>query len=835
MALPATAARRRRHALPALRRPLPLRRRLPRPPRPLPLRPLRPHAPQPQVSARDIVLEGGRGAALHAVHAGGRPPDPLPLRGLYNVYNALAAAALALALGAAPDARRRRPARRLAPPSGARRRFAGRRPRASILLVQEPGRRQPGAAHAAARRPASTTLCSSLNDGIADGRDVSWVWDADFEVLAGARATRRRAAARGPPRWRCGSSTPACPPSRIAVEPDLGDGLDRALAASGDGRLLRAADLHGDAGAARPARRARRGRRRLVHMTHDVVWHDVECGAYDLDLPLWRELAEREGSPVLDVGAGTGRVALDLARRGHEVVALDRDPGAAGALRARAGGPARHHRDGRRAATFDLGRRFALVVAPMQTLQLLGGPDGRARFLARVREHLAPGGLVAALADALEAFDEEHDQPPVPDMSDVDGLVYASRPVAVRDLGDRAAIDRVREIVALDGTRTVSDDVIELDRVTPDELDRRRPRRSACAPSAAALPQTLEYVGSTVVDAPWLSGALRVCALYPDLMNIYADRGNLLLLERRCAVARHRLRGRRRRPRRGRSTPIAHDLFYIGGGQDRDQALCAQDMVDTKRDALHAAADARPRRARRVRRLPAARPPLRARRRADPRGRARRPAHRARGRPATDRQRRHRGPPAGARGTRVLAGFENHGGRTHLGAGEQPLGRVLKGHGNNGASGFEGVPRDHVIGTYLHGPLLPKNAWFADWLIATALGLDEPLRRSRTRWSAPRTPMRGAWRASRTARPRRPRTRSLGRRAPRRRRSALRRSRRSAARHGRAGTRPPRARRGPRRRRRARRDRERRCGGSPRAPTAPAPARSARPPRRARP
>jgi CobQ-like glutamine amidotransferase family enzyme len=81
----------------------------------------------------------------------------------------------------------------------------------------------------------------------------------------------------------------------------------------------------------------------------------------------------------------------------------------------------------------------------------------------------------------------------------------------------------------------------------------------------------------------------------------------------------------------------------------------------------------------------------------------------------------------GLDGSRVLAGFENHGGRTHLGADEQPLGRVLKGHGNTGASGFEGVLRGHVIGTYLHGPLLPKNAWFADWLIVTALGVDEPL------------------------------------------------------------------------------------------------------------
>jgi CobQ-like glutamine amidotransferase family enzyme len=74
-------------------------------------------------------------------------------------------------------------------------------------------------------------------------------------------------------------------------------------------------------------------------------------------------------------------------------------------------------------------------------------------------------------------------------------------------------------------------------------------------------------------------------------------------------------------------------------------------------------------------------------------------------------------------GQGVLAGFENHGGRTHLGTGEDPLGRVLKGHGNDGRSGWEGVRRGSVIGTYLHGPLLPKNAWFADWLIATALGL----------------------------------------------------------------------------------------------------------------
>jgi CobQ-like glutamine amidotransferase family enzyme len=214
---------------------------------------------------------------------------------------------------------------------------------------------------------------------------------------------------------------------------------------------------------------------------------------------------------------------------------------------------------------------------------------------------------------------------------------------------------------------------------------------------------------------------LRVGALYPDLLNIYADRGNLLLLERRCAWRGigFELRGI------GLGEPLdpdAHDLLYVGGGQDRDQALCARDMVETKRDALHAAA------ARGAvvfavcggyqllghgyamggERLP--------------------------GVGLVDLETvREEGPRlignvaiALDDGT-VLAGFENHGGRTRLGPGAKPLGRVLKGHGNDGRSGYEGVrggPHGTVVGTYLHGPLLPKNAHFADWLTATALGID---------------------------------------------------------------------------------------------------------------
>ena len=221
-----------------------------------------------------------------------------------------------------------------------------------------------------------------------------------------------------------------------------------------------------------------------------------------------------------------------------------------------------------------------------------------------------------------------------------------------------------------------------------------------------------------------MADPLRVCALYPDLMNIYADRGNLALLGRRCEWRglAFELRGS---GLGDALDPEAHDLFYIGGGQDRDQALCAEDLATVKRDALHAAAAA-------GKVVFAVCGGYQLLGHAYELGGERLP-----GVGLVDLETvREDGPRLignvaievdldGA--PRVLAGFENHGGRTRLGAAERPLGRVLKGQGNDGRSGQEGVrggPRGTVIGTYLHGPLLPKNSWFADWLTATALGRD---------------------------------------------------------------------------------------------------------------
>jgi lipid II isoglutaminyl synthase (glutamine-hydrolysing) len=218
---------------------------------------------------------------------------------------------------------------------------------------------------------------------------------------------------------------------------------------------------------------------------------------------------------------------------------------------------------------------------------------------------------------------------------------------------------------------------------------------------------------------------LRVCALYPDLMNIYADRGNLLLLERRC-----RWRGIEFSvTASGLGDPLdpdGADLYYIGGGQDRDQELCAFDLADVKRDALHAAAD-------REAVILAVCGGYQLLGHSYQLGDATLPGvglvdlvtvrsdeARLIGNVAIEVE-------LDPNVRRVLAGFENHGGRTHLGRDAKPLGRVLKGHGNNGVDGYEGVRHGNVIGTYLHGPLLPKNAWFADWLIQAALGLDTPL------------------------------------------------------------------------------------------------------------
>jgi len=211
---------------------------------------------------------------------------------------------------------------------------------------------------------------------------------------------------------------------------------------------------------------------------------------------------------------------------------------------------------------------------------------------------------------------------------------------------------------------------------------------------------------------------LRLLALYPEQMNIYADRGNILFLQRRCEWRGIAFEYAAAGP--GESfDPGAHDLLYVGGGQDRDQLLVAEDMRDTKREAIAAAVED----GAAVLAVCGGYQLLGHRYQlgetaVEGLGIAdletiREPGPRLIGNVSIEVEL--------GEGERILAGFENHGGRTYLGPGAESLGRVLHGHGNNDRDGQEGVKRLNLIGTYLHGPLLPKNAWLADHLIAQAI------------------------------------------------------------------------------------------------------------------
>jgi lipid II isoglutaminyl synthase (glutamine-hydrolysing) len=211
---------------------------------------------------------------------------------------------------------------------------------------------------------------------------------------------------------------------------------------------------------------------------------------------------------------------------------------------------------------------------------------------------------------------------------------------------------------------------------------------------------------------------IRVGHLYPDYLNIYADRGNIAVFARRAAWRGHELEVEEI----GMDTrvePGAHDLYYVGGGQDREQALVARNMAAKSEGLKEAVAGGaavlavcggyqllgRFYRERSGVELP---------------GVGLLPLHTVAG------ERRMIGDvllecELEPGRPRTLAGFENHAGRTFLDSGAQPLGRVVSGFGNDGDSGFEGCRVGRVVGTYLHGPLLPRNPWLADWLLAQAL------------------------------------------------------------------------------------------------------------------
>jgi lipid II isoglutaminyl synthase (glutamine-hydrolysing) len=213
--------------------------------------------------------------------------------------------------------------------------------------------------------------------------------------------------------------------------------------------------------------------------------------------------------------------------------------------------------------------------------------------------------------------------------------------------------------------------------------------------------------------------SIRVGHLYPDYLNIYADRGNIAVFSRRAAWRGHELEV----TPLGMGDPIvpgAHDLYYVGGGQDREQLLVAANLAAKAEPLKEAVVEGGAALLAVCGGYQLLGRGYRGFHGEDMPGVGLLPLETVAG------ERRMIGDvllecelDPGAR--RTLAGFENHAGRTKLDSGAQPLGRVVAGFGNDGESGFEGCRLGRAVGTYLHGPLLPRNPWLADWLLAQAI------------------------------------------------------------------------------------------------------------------
>ncbi len=230
-----------------------------------------------------------------------------------------------------------------------------------------------------------------------------------------------------------------------------------------------------------------------------VVWHDLECGSYTEDLELWRSLADRYGDPVLDIGAGTGRLALHLATAGHRVTALERDGALAAELERRTHDlPITTVRAD--ATNFQLADRFALCIVAMQTLQVLGGPLGRRGFLACAKRHLVTGGVLgAAIVETLEPFVVGDGVSPLPaEVYEQRGVVYCTRPTAVLADSDEFVLERRREMVA-GAEHTVIQESLRIDRLTCEQLEREAIACGFAPLGRGSVCASAQHTGSTVV------------------------------------------------------------------------------------------------------------------------------------------------------------------------------------------------------------------------------------------------------------------------------------------------------------------------------------------------
>lgn len=234
-----------------------------------------------------------------------------------------------------------------------------------------------------------------------------------------------------------------------------------------------------------------------VGASEATIWHDVECAAYVADLRVWEGLAECCGGPVLELGAGTGRLAIHLARRGHRVIGLDSDPVLVAALGERAAGlpvvPLLAD-----ARDFSPPEPVALTLAPMQLLQMLPAEADRLACLRCCAAGLLPGGRVAAAI--VEGMPEPEEGPPLlPDVREVDGWVYSSLPLEATVGPERIVVHRLRQRVSPAGELTDAPDEVTIRTLTADRLEREAAAVGLVAVERLHVDATDDHVGSTVV------------------------------------------------------------------------------------------------------------------------------------------------------------------------------------------------------------------------------------------------------------------------------------------------------------------------------------------------
>jgi SAM-dependent methyltransferase len=224
-----------------------------------------------------------------------------------------------------------------------------------------------------------------------------------------------------------------------------------------------------------------------------VVWHDLECGSYTADLPVWLELAAPCSGPILDVGAGTGRVALPLARAGHRVIALERERELVEELRHRAAGLAVEVLCAD-ACDFALDEPVGLAIVPMQTIHLLADLGG---FLRCARAALEGGGVlaVALLGDGVEPFELELE----PDIAEIDGVRYASAPTALRVEHGAVVLERRRTRSPAGGRESSNIDTIRLSELDADALAAAARSRGLHVLESRSVAPTREHAGSQIV------------------------------------------------------------------------------------------------------------------------------------------------------------------------------------------------------------------------------------------------------------------------------------------------------------------------------------------------